>query len=144
LGSEIALFSLFSLSLLSLVVMTTKTKREEEKEKEEEEEEETTRRSSSGSSSGSSSSEKEVRDFIIFCLSFCCGVTFFFQKRFEISFFLFRAKNDALLSLFRFFLSLKRALTPSLFLSLCVYFFVAGSTAGSVERQRERFGRGRR
>ena len=60
--------------------MTT-TKREEEKEKEEEEEEETTiPRSSSGSSSGSSSSEKEVRDFIIFCLSFCCGVTFSFRN----------------------------------------------------------------
>jgi len=125
--------------------MTT-TKREEEKEKEEEEEEETTiPRSSSGSSS--SSSEKEVRDFIIFSL-LLCGVTFFFQKRFEFSFaqkttrFFSDARGGV--SLFRFFLSLKRALTPSLFLSLCVYFFVAGSTAGSVERQRERFGRGRR
>lgn len=72
--------------------MTT-TKREEEKEKEEEEEEETTiPRSSSGSSS--SSSEKEVRDFIIFCLSFALWCYFFLSETVRI---FFRAKNDALL-----------------------------------------------
>ena len=73
--------------------MTT-TKREEEKEKEEEEET-TTRRSSSGSSSGSSSaSEKEVRDFIIFCLSFALWCYFFLSETVRN---FFRAKNDALL-----------------------------------------------
>jgi len=103
--------------------MTT-TKREEEKEKEEEEEEETT---IPRSSSGSSSSEKEVRDCIIFCLSFCCGVTFFFQKRFEI---FFRAKNASFFSdargrVFPFsVLSLfeTRAHALSLSLSVCIFF----------------------
>jgi len=112
--------------------MTT-TKREEEKEKEEEEEEETTiPRSSSGSSS--SSSEKEVRDFIIFSL-LLCGVTFFFQKRFEFSFAqkTTRFFSDARGGGFPFsVLSLFETRAHALSFSLCVYFFVAGSTAGSV------------
>ena len=130
--------------------MTTKTKREEEKEKEEEEEEETTtRRSSSGSSSGSSSSsEKEVRDFIKFSL-FVVVLLFSFRNGSKFSFaqkttrFFSDARGGgfpfSVLSLFE-----TRAHALSLSLSVCVYFFVAGSTAGSVERQRERFGRGRR
>ena len=105
--------------------------------REEEEKEETTPRSFSGGSSSSSSSEKEVRDFTCFLFSLSLSWCYFFSFGKTVRNFFFSDAPGFLPLFGSFFLSLSfetRVSRFSLFLSLsvCVYIFAAGSTAGSV------------